>query len=223
MVDVSHTYGRNFGFSSLSNTDRNSLKSVATRARELSTMAAICRVETLLLLVLIVAIPATLAKKKDKTKTDDNVAKSVDDDDTKAGDKTGDDDKTKTGDKTGDDDKTKTGDKDKTKTGDKTGDDDKTKTGDKTGDDDKTKTGDKDKTKTGDKTGDDDKTKTVDKTGDDDDYMQADYMQADDVNDMLLELMGENNIGTETGYVHENETTRVAGGVEVNVGATKET
>ena len=163
MVDVSHTYGRNFGFSSLSNTDRNSLKSVATRARELSTMAAICRVETLLLLVLIVAIPATLAKKKDKTKTDDNVAKSVDDDDTKAGDKTGDDDKTK----------------------------------------------------------------TVDKTGDDDDYMQADYMQADDVNDMLLELMGENNIGTETGYVHENETTRVAGGgsggVEVNVGATKET
>ena len=196
MVDVSHTYGRNFGFSSLSNTDRNSLKSVATRARELSTMAAICRVETLLLLVLIVAIPATLAKKKDKTKTDDNVAKSVDDDDTKAGDKKGDDD-------------------------------DKTKTGDKTGDDDKTKTGDKDKTKTGDKTGDDDKTKTVDKTGDDDDYMQADYMQADDVNDMLLELMGENNIGTETGYVHENETTRVAGGgsggVEVNVGATKET
>jgi len=216
MVDVSHTYGRNFGFSPLSNTDRNSLKSVATRARELSTMAAICRVETLLLLVLIVAIPATLAKKKDKTKTDDNVAKSVDDDDTKAGDKKGDDDdKTKTGDKTGDDDKTKTGD------------DDKTKTGDKTGDDDKTKTGDKDKTKTGDKTGDDDKTKTVDKTGDDDDYMQADYMQADDVNDMLLELMGENNIGTETGYVHENETTRVAGGgsggVEVNVGATKET
>ena len=176
MVDVSHTYGRNFGFSSLSNTDRNSLKSVATRARELSTMAAICRVETLLLLVLIVAIPATLAKKKDKTKTDDNVAKSVDDDDTKAGDKKGDDD---------------------------------------------------DKTKTGDKTGDDDKTKTVDKTGDDDDYMQADYMQADDMNDMLLELMGENNIGTETGYVHENETTRVAGGgsggVEVNVGATKET
>ena len=159
MVDVSHTYGRNFGFSPLSNTDRNSLKSVATRARELSTMATICRVETLLLLVLIVAIPATLAKKKDKTKTDDNVAKSVDDDDTKAGDKTGDDDKTKTG----------------------------------------------------------------DKTGDDDDYMQADYMQADDVNDMLLELMGENNIGTETGYVHENETTRVAGGVEVNVGATKET
>ena len=91
--DISHTYGRNFGFSLLANTDRNSLKSVATRARELSTMAAICRVETLVLLVLIAAIPATSTYYKGDTRDDTRSWKKDDVDDTKD-DTRDDDDKT---------------------------------------------------------------------------------------------------------------------------------